>query len=89
MIGQFGVGFYSAYLVADKLSVYSRSCEEEQAHLWESTAGGTFTVTPVDLDMARGTRLVLHLKPDNLEFVEEKKIKDIIKKHSEFINFEI
>ena len=57
--------------------------------MWESSAGGTFTVTPVDLDMPRGTRLVLHLKPDNLEFVEEKKIKDIIKKHSEFINFEI
>lgn len=90
MIGQFGVGFYSAYLVADKLNVYSRSCESEDANVWESSAGGTFTVTKVDdFDMARGTRLVLFLKPDNLEFVEEKKIKDIIKKHSEFINFEI
>jgi len=90
MIGQFGVGFYSAYLVADKLAVYSRSCENDDANVWESSAGGTFTVTPVeDFDLARGTRLVLFLKPDNLEFVEEKKVKDIIKKHSEFINFEI
>jgi len=90
MIGQFGVGFYSAYLVADKLAVYSRSCESDEANVWESSAGGTFTVTPVeDFDLARGTRLVLFLKPDNLEFVEEKKVKDIIKKHSEFINFEI
>lgn len=90
MIGQFGVGFYSAYLVADKLAVTSRGCDSDDAHVWESSAGGTFTVTPVeDFDMARGTRLVLYLKPDNLEFCEEKKIKDIIKKHSEFINFEI
>lgn len=90
MIGQFGVGFYSAYLVADKLAVYSRPCDDDVANVWESSAGGTFTVTPVeDFDMPRGTRLVLFLKPDNLEFCEEKKVKDIIKKHSEFINFEI
>ena len=90
MIGQFGVGFYSAYLVADKVTVYSRSYQEEQGFKLESSAGGTFTITPEDnLDMVRGTRIVLQLKPDNLEFVEEKKIKDIVKKHSEFINFEI
>ena len=90
MIGQFGVGFYSAYLVADKVVVYSRSCEEEDAFCWESSAGGTFTITPDNtFDMPRGTRIVLQLKPYNLEFVEEKKIKDIVKKHSEFINFEI
>jgi len=89
MIGQFGVGFYSAYLVADKVTVVSRSCDEEQAHRWESTAGGTFTITPEDSDIIRGSRIILALKPDNLEFLEEKKIKDLVKKHSEFINFEI
>jgi len=90
MIGQFGVGFYSAYLVADKVVVTSRSCESEEANKWESSAGGTFTVTPDEaFDMPRGTRIQLLLKPDNLEFLEEKKVKEIIKKHSEFINFEI
>ena len=89
MIGQFGVGFYSAYLVADKVTVISRSSDEEQSHRWESTAGGTFTITPEDSDLVRGSRIILTLKPDNLEFLEEKKLKDLIKKHSEFINFEI
>jgi len=90
MIGQFGVGFYSAYLVADKVVVTSRSCDSEEAFKWESSAGGTFTVTPEEnFDMPRGTRICLLLKPDNLEFIEEKKVKEIIKKHSEFINFEI
>merc|ERR1739845_232608 len=90
MIGQFGVGFYSSFLVAEKVTVISKSMEDEKQWRWESDACGTFSVVEDDgQKLTRGTKIILHLKSDNLEFTEEKKLKDLIKKHSEFISFPI
>jgi molecular chaperone HtpG len=89
MIGQFGVGFYSSYLVAENVTVRSKH-NDDSVHEWSSSAGGSFDIISVEDDsLKRGTRIILKLKEDMHEYLEESKLKELIKRHSEFISFPI
>lgn len=92
LIGQFGVGFYSAFLAADRVTVVSKSNSDPDQHIWESDASGSFTITkdPRGNTLGRGTEIVLHLKDDLLEtYLDQKELTAIIQRYSQFINFPI
>merc|ERR1711879_323025 len=91
LIGQFGVGFYSAFLVADKVSVTSKCNDDPVQHVWESSADASFTVVddPRGNTLGRGTRVTLHLKEDAHDYLSEDKLRDTSKKYSQFIQFPI
>merc|ERR1711935_1238276 len=91
LIGQFGVGFYSAFLVADKISVTSKCNDDSVQHVWESSADASFTVVddPRGNTLGRGTRVTLHLKEDAHDYLSEDKLKETAKKYSQFIQFPI
>lgn len=89
LIGQFGVGFYSAYLVADKVKVTSKVYNDDQ-YIWESDASGSYTITKDDNnELIRGTRIELFMKDDAKEYMDVDRCKDIIKKHSQYISYPI
>merc|ERR1712100_348283 len=91
LIGQFGVGFYSAFLVAAKVTVTSKCNDDPTQHVWESSADASFTVVddPRGNTLGRGTRVTLHLKEDAHDYLSEDKLKESAKKYSQFIQFPI
>jgi heat shock protein beta len=90
LIGQFGVGFYSIYLVSDKVRVVSKNNNDDQ-HVWESTADSNFVVAkdPRGNTLGRGTEITMFLKEDAIEFTQIQKLEELIKRYSEFITFPI
>merc|ERR1711862_736277 len=91
LIGQFGVGFYSAFLVADKVTVTSKSNDDDTQHVWSSTADASFDIVedPRGSTLGRGSRITLHLKEDALDFLSESKLKELCGKFSQFIQYPI
>ena len=91
LIGQFGVGFYSAFIVAEKITLITKSVGNEQAVKWESTGDGSYTIEDTEKD-ARGTTIILHLKDqakDEPDFTDEWTLRNIVRQHSDFVSYPI
>jgi len=89
LIGQFGVGFYSAFMLADRVIVLTRSYQEQTGWRWESDGSGRFTIEPVEGDVPRGAQIQLHLKPELDEFLEPFRLKDVVRRYSTFVPFPV
>lgn len=91
MIGQFGVGFYSAFLVANKVTVTSKSNTDPDQYIWESTVNSSFTIAkdPRGPTLRRGTRITLHLRDDTTEFLDTSRLESVILKYNQFLNFPV
>ena len=88
LIGQFGVGFYSAFIVADRVTVTSRKAGETEAHVWESTGEGSYSLEPAD-KATRGTDITLHLRDDEKEFLESGRLSHLVRKYSDHIGLPV
>lgn len=88
LIGQFGVGFYSGYLVADRIEVVSRAAGSEKAHRWASEGKDGFTIEPAERDEI-GTSVTLHLKKEHEDYGDEWKLRDLVRRYSDFIQYKI
>lgn len=85
LIGQFGVGFYSSFMLSERVEVRTRSFTEDNGWIWESTGDGMFTITEPEAALPRGTEIRLHLKKGLEEYTEETRLKHILKKYSTFV----
>ncbi len=89
LIGQFGVGFYASFMIANKVEVISRKFDEEKTWKWESHGAGNFEVSPSNEEIKRGTKIILHLKDDAAEFLDRFHIKYVVQTYSDHINFKV
>lgn len=90
IIGQFGVGFYSAFIVGDFVEVISKSSASSDAYLWSSDGSGRFELSKVsNPGFTRGTKIIIHLKPESLNFAKTDEMRKIIEKYSNFLNYPI
>lgn len=89
LIGQFGVGFYSSFMLADRVEVITRSYQETSGWRWESDGSGRFSVEPVEEETPRGAQIRLHLKADLDEFLEPYRLKDVVRRYSTFVPFPV
>lgn len=92
LIGQFGVGFYSSFLVASEVCVLTKKYNEKSLWLWKSNASGTYEIKQIENEneeMKHGTKIILKIKQDLIDYVDQFKLRDIIKEHSQFIDYPI